>query len=80
MSQYYPAHKATGHGQLGRGVTAREYGAVLEWATQLGFENYYAQGMESVRLYRPDFDTDSVFDRTDVQQEIERRRARPGPE
>jgi len=77
MSQYYPTHKAVGHKQLGRGITPRQYAAALDWADRLGFENHYAQGMESVRLYRPDFDTSDVFDHDDVKHDSERHRADP---
>lgn len=62
MSQYYPAHKAIGHKQLGRPITPREYRTVLEWVDRLGFENFYAQRMESVELCRPDFKRKDVFD------------------
>ena len=62
MSQYYPTHRSVGHAQLGRSIAAREYETVLEWLDRLGFENFYAQGMESVETCRPDFEKDGVFD------------------
>jgi putative pyruvate formate lyase activating enzyme len=62
MSQFYPTHKAVGHPQLGRGITPLEYETVLQWVDRLGFENFYAQEMESVAVCRPDFDRDGVFD------------------
>jgi putative pyruvate formate lyase activating enzyme len=62
MSQFYPTHKAVGHPQLGRGITPLEYETVLQWVDRLGFENFYAQEMESVAVCRPDFERDGVFD------------------
>ncbi|HNZ39823.1 MAG TPA: radical SAM protein [Candidatus Latescibacteria bacterium] len=62
MSQYYPTHRAVGHPKLGRSITPKEYETVLEWVDRLGFENFYAQGMDSVEVCRPDFEKDSVFD------------------
>ncbi len=62
MSQYYPTHRAVGHVQFGRSITRKEYETVLEWVDRLGFENFYAQGMESVEVCRPDFEKDGVFD------------------
>ena len=62
MSQYYPTHKARGHERIGRSITGAEYAAVLDWVDRLGFENYWAQGHESVHLFRPDFETDDVFE------------------
>jgi len=62
MSQYYPTHRAVGHPSLGRSITPKEYETVLEWVDRLGFENFYAQGMDSVEVCRPDFEKDGVFD------------------
>jgi len=66
MSQYYPTHRAVGHVQFGRSVTRKEYETVLEWVDRLGFENFYAQGLESMEVCRPDFEKSDVFDFEDT--------------
>jgi putative pyruvate formate lyase activating enzyme len=64
MSQYYPAHKATGkrYPELGRKITVEEYDAVTGLLEKLGMENGWTQEMESAETYRPDFSEDKPFE------------------
>ena len=59
MSQYYPAHKVTGHTfpLLSRRVRQGEYEQVLAWLDEFGFENGWIQPLEAdaADYYRPDF-------------------------
>ena len=55
MSQYYPAHKAIGHPELGRVIGPREYEAVQAEMERLGLSRGWWQEFESSDFYRPDF-------------------------
>jgi putative pyruvate formate lyase activating enzyme len=46
MSQYFPAHRAVGHPQLGRRLQPREYAIVLRSVRELGIENGWRQQLE----------------------------------
>ena len=43
MSQYFPAHKAVGDAELGRGLLPQEYAAALEAFEEAGLENGWQQ-------------------------------------
>ncbi len=47
MSQYTPFGETQNYPELNRGVTAREYAAVLQTARDLGIENLFAQELQS---------------------------------
>lgn len=47
MSQYTPFGETQKYPELNRGVTAREYAAVLETAKELGIENLFVQELQS---------------------------------
>ena len=46
MSQYFPAHRAPGHAELGRNITLEEYWEALEAFEDAGLENGWKQEME----------------------------------
>lgn len=46
MSQYFPAHKAVGDGELGRGLTPEEYEAALQAFEEARLENGWQQPLE----------------------------------
>jgi putative pyruvate formate lyase activating enzyme len=48
MAQYFPAHRAVGHTQLGRRLYRREYRAALEALEELGLENGWTQELDRV--------------------------------
>jgi putative pyruvate formate lyase activating enzyme len=64
MSQYYPTHKVNDSTfpLLSRGILPSEYGRVLGWLEQFGFENGWIQPLEAgaADYYRPDFADKSV--------------------
>lgn len=61
MSQYLPCHKASGHPEINRRLTRREYEKVLDCFYKLGFENGYVQERESaVEEYIPEFDLEGI--------------------
>ena len=47
MSQYFPAHLAVGHPQLGRRVSAAEFDKVVDLFYTAGLENGYVQELET---------------------------------
>jgi putative pyruvate formate lyase activating enzyme len=55
MSQYSPQNRAFEIKPLSRTISSDEYNRVLNIYHELGFENGWIQGMESVRNYLPDF-------------------------
>lgn len=61
MSQYYPAHKAIGHSELGRVLQPGEYRKVTGAFHELGFYRGWVQELESHQSYRPDFYGDKPF-------------------
>jgi putative pyruvate formate lyase activating enzyme len=62
MSQYSPQYKACGHPLLGRRLRKDEYGAVTEFALELGLENVFVQELDSPDHYLPDFDQNHPFE------------------
>ena len=46
MSQYFPAHRAPGHAELGRNITLDEYWEALDAFEEAGLENGWKQEME----------------------------------
>lgn len=61
MSQYTPYYKASGHPEIGRRITRREYERVVEHFFKLGFENGYVQERESAEEdYIPEFNLEGV--------------------
>ena len=46
MAQYFPAHRAPGHPELGRSITQEEYLEALEAFEEAGLENGWKQEME----------------------------------
>ncbi|MBI5584466.1 MAG: radical SAM protein [Deltaproteobacteria bacterium] len=61
MSQYRPLHRAADHPLLRRPLTGDEYRQALEMAEQLGFEELFAQELESAENYYPDFQQENPF-------------------
>ena len=47
MSQYFPAHKAVSHPELGRPISEDEYDEALEAFEQVGLSNGWEQGIDS---------------------------------
>lgn len=62
MSQYYPAHKAIGHSELGRTILPEEYEAVKIEMELLGLNRGWWQEYESSDTYRPDFKKPHPFE------------------
>jgi putative pyruvate formate lyase activating enzyme len=64
MSQYYPVHKAAGHGysEISRKITYGEYQEAVDLLEKLGMENGWTQEMESSEIYRPDFSDEEPFE------------------
>ena len=57
MSQYTPFGKIEKFPELSRGITAREYDAVLSYADELGIDNLFAQERTSKgEKYIPSWD------------------------
>ncbi|HLB28415.1 MAG TPA: radical SAM protein, partial [Dehalococcoidales bacterium] len=56
MSQYYPAHHATGIPALSRRITPAEYAEVVDIVNELGLENGWLQEMDAPDTYQPDFE------------------------
>ncbi len=46
MAQYFPAHRAIGLPELGRPLTAAEYGRALEWLEESGLKNGWRQELD----------------------------------
>jgi putative pyruvate formate lyase activating enzyme len=61
MSQYYPAHLAKSHPELGRSLYRSEYESVTDEMEKLGFRNGWIQDPESCNSYLPDFTRDQPF-------------------
>ena len=61
MSQYRPLHRAADQPLLRRPLTGDEYRQALELAEQLGFEEIFAQELESAEIYYPDFQQENPF-------------------
>jgi putative pyruvate formate lyase activating enzyme len=61
MSQYRPLHRAAEHPLLCRPLTGDEYRRALGMAEQLGFEELFAQELESAEVYYPDFRRQNPF-------------------
>lgn len=55
MAQYYPAGEAVHISELNRGVSIKEYQAVVKVAKELGFKNVFAQQLSSDDHWTPDF-------------------------
>jgi len=61
MSQYNPSFYQGDNPEMKRTVTRDEYQVVLDRALDLGFTTIYAQDMEAVSTYNPDFDNATPF-------------------
>lgn len=61
MAQYLPLHRAREDPVLGRRLRPQEYEQVLEVAQSLGFEEIWAQELDSAPLWVPDFTSPRVF-------------------
>jgi putative pyruvate formate lyase activating enzyme len=61
MSQYRPLHRAAEHPLLRKHLTGDEYRQALGMAEQLGFEELFAQELESAEVYYPDFRRQNPF-------------------
>lgn len=61
MNQYTPLEQVEGHPKLGRRVTGREYGRLLDYAVELGIEQGYIQeGATAKDSFIPEFDYEGV--------------------
>lgn len=60
MSQYTPIPAMESHPTLGRRLSGREYGNVLDAALELGFETIFSQEIDE-RNIAPDFDREAPF-------------------
>lgn len=57
MNQYTPMPQVKGHPLLGRKVTKREYGKVVDYALELGVEcGYIQEGEAALESFIPEFD------------------------
>lgn len=61
MSQYTPQYRAREFREIDRTVPQKEYIDLVEYACDLGFEHVLAQGLDSQRVYLPDFSRDEPF-------------------
>jgi putative pyruvate formate lyase activating enzyme len=61
MSQYAPHHRAGEVPGLQTRLACEEYGALVEYAQNLGFEQVLVQELESQETYVPDFRSDNPF-------------------
>ncbi len=61
MSQYHPVPAVQDHPRLGRTITEKEYGAVLEEFYRLGFHRGWVQEFDSAVNYLPDFEREEPF-------------------
>ncbi len=59
MSQYFPVYKALDISELNRPISIAEYQKVLNHMQNIGLENGFTQGFDSMLNYRPDFSKDS---------------------
>ena len=59
MSQYFPAHRASGVPLLARTISAAEYSEVVRLVDELGLENGWVQEMGAQENYLPDFERKS---------------------
>ena len=57
MNQYTPMPQMSGHSLLGRKVTKREYGKVVDYALELGVEcGFIQEGEAASESFVPEFD------------------------
>ncbi len=61
MSQYNPSFYSGTLAEMSRTVSPGEYEVVLEKAVDFGFATIYAQEMDSIENYTPDFASDTPF-------------------
>lgn len=61
MAQYQPLHRAVDHPMLGRTVTGKEYGRLVDLLIDQGFENVFIQELESATKFVPDFTRGEPF-------------------
>jgi len=61
MSQYEPVYEAKNFPEINRNVTKKEFEKVFDYLVKLGFENGWAQGLESHSYLLPDFKKDNPF-------------------
>ena len=61
MAQYHPMYEASHFPPLHRTVTPSEYEEVLDFATELGFEEMWIQDLKSAETGIPDFSSDTPF-------------------
>jgi putative pyruvate formate lyase activating enzyme len=61
MSQYTPIDRVKAHPELGRRITGAEYGQIVDYALDLGFENLFIQEVNDDAL-TPDFNRENPFD------------------
>lgn len=62
MAQYWPTPAVAADPNLGRTLRAEEYETVLDEMERLGFENGWAQELESRDHYQPDFEKEHPFE------------------
>ncbi len=61
MSQYTPTEQIKFHPQLGHRITSIEYSQILDYALELGFDNFFVQDVNDNAL-TPDFNREKPFD------------------
>jgi len=64
MSQYYPTYQVFNHDFLGRTLKYHEYQRVVDELEELGFENGWVQELSSHESYRPDFNSETPFEKS----------------
>ena len=62
MSQYTPQYMASKYEELNTIISEKEYDDIIDYASELGFENILAQDFDSQSNYLPDFDKNKPFD------------------
>jgi putative pyruvate formate lyase activating enzyme len=62
MAQYFPTPYVKDHPQLGRILSEEEYNEVLEEMERLGFHSGWVQELDSHQSFRPDFESEDVFE------------------
>lgn len=61
MAQYYPLHDARAYPLLNRKIRQEEYGELVDFLSDNGFENVFLQELESALLFVPDFNRNEPF-------------------
>ncbi len=61
MAQYRPCFKSDEVSEINRPIHPGEYGKVVTFAENLGFEEIHVQDLDSAEIYNPDFSRNNPF-------------------